>query len=161
MFDVCFFQDGTGKINTRTLGTVLQCCGLLEIMQCRFRRGRRESKWEMFDAPAKQRRGSKWDAFDSNIFSPNQSRSSIYDMNSDIEHAMKVPKKDVSFSSTQTSRSMESKIGEEGDKREDIIGEMMSLIDHRNTGMVEFPEFIETITVKILQDAAIAGYKGI
>ena len=70
-------------------------------------------------------------------------------------------KRDVRFAVNTESKISDSQVKEENDKQASIIKEIMGLIDRTNTGMVEFPEFIETITVKILKDAVTAGFRGI
>ena len=72
-----------------------------------------------------------------------------------------VSKRDVRFAVNTESKISDSQVKEENDKQASIIKEIMGLIDRTNTGMVEFPEFIETITVKILKDAVTAGFRGI
>ena len=72
-----------------------------------------------------------------------------------------VSKRDVRFAAIPDSKVSDSQVKEEDDKQASIIKEIMGLIDRTNTGMVEFPEFIETITVKILKDAVTAGFRGI
>ena len=71
-----------------------------------------------------------------------------------------VSKRDVRFAVNTESKISDSQVKEEDDKQASIIKEIMGLIDRTNTGMVEFPEFIETITVKILKDAVTAGFRG-
>ena len=157
-------QDGSGRINAKLLSTVLQCCGFLETHRKGYRHGRRDSKWDMFEYSTKQRRESKWDVFDTNLFSNNfgNSKTSIYDEeSSDIGSSNEVSKRDVRFAVNTESKVSDSQVREEDDKRASIIKEIMGLIDRTNTGMVEFPEFIETITVKILKDAVTAGFRGI
>ena len=157
-------QDGSGRINAKLLSTVLQCCGFLETHRKGYRQGRRDSKWDMFEYSTKQRRESKWDVFDTNLFSNNfgNSKTSIYDEeSSDIGSSKEVSKRDVRFAVNTEYKVSDSQVKEEDDKRASIIKEIMGLIDRTNTGMVEFPEFIETITVKILKDAVTAGFRGI
>ena len=138
------------------MATVLQCLGLFETRRAK----KRESRWDVFEAPAKQKMESKWDVFDNNIFSE-ICPSCTHDINTEMENTIKGRKKSVSYSTTtQMPTQMKTKCEAEGHQRENIIGEMMSLIDHRNTGMVEFPEFIETITLKVWQDAITVGYRG-
>ena len=122
--------------------------------------GRRESRWDVFDHPLKHRRESAWDVLDNNLFSQFLRRSSKSDVSPEIGNSINVTKKDVSFTTNQPNNDIESKISNEEDNQAQIISEMMSLIDHTDTGMVEFPEFIEAITVKILQDAVSAGFRG-
>ena len=160
-------QDGTGKINPKILGTVLQCCGFLESRRNEYDPGRRrESKWDMFEAPVRHRRESKWNELidATNLFSEFiPRRTSICDMNPDLESRQKSLKatKDVTFSTTQPENvEAEAKMIAEEEKQAAVIGEVMSLIDRRETGTVEFPEFIETIMLKILQDAVTAGVRG-
>ena len=87
---------------------------------------------------------------------------SIYDEEfSDIGSSKEVSKRDVRFAANTESKVSDSQVKEEDDKQASIIKEIMGLIDRTNTGMVEFPEFIETITVKILKDAVTAGFRGI
>ena len=87
---------------------------------------------------------------------------SIYDEEfSDIGSSKEVSKRDVRFAAITEPKVSESQVKEEDDKQASIIKEIMGLIDRTNTGMVEFPEFIETITVKILKDAVTAGFRGI
>ena len=71
-----------------------------------------------------------------------------------------VSKRDVRFAAIPDSKVSDLQVKEEDDKQASIIKEIMGLIDRTNTGMVEFPEFIETITVKILKDAVTAGFRG-
>ena len=157
------YQDGSGRINAKLLSTVLQCCGFLETHRKGYRQGRRDSKWDMFEYSTKQRRESKWDVFDTNLFSNNfgNRKMSIYDEeSSDIGSSKEVSKRDVRFAANTESKVSDSQVKEEDDKQASIIKEIMGLIDRTNTGMVEFPEFIETITVKILKDAVTAGFRG-
>ena len=157
-------QDGSGRINAKLLSTVLQCCGFLETHRKGYRQGRRDSKWDMFEYSTKQRRESKWDVFDTNLFSNNfgNRKTSIYDEeSSDIGSSKEVSKRDVRFAVNTESKVSDSQVREEDDKQASIIKEIMGLIDRTNTGMVAFPEFIETITVKILKDAVTAGFRGI
>ena len=157
-------QDGSGRINAKLLSTVLQCCGFLETHRKGYRQGRRDSKWDMFEYSTKQRRESKWDVFDTNLFSNNfgNRKTSIYDEeSSDIGSSKEVSTRDVRVAVNTEYKVSDSQIREEDDKRASIIKEIMGLIDRTNTGMVEFPEFIETITVKILKDAVTAGFRGI
>ena len=142
------------------MGTVLQCCGFLERRTGAFNTKRRESRWDVFDHPLKHRRESAWDVLDTNLFSHLLERSGTCDMSPEINDSTNVTKKDVSFTADQTNNGMESKIASKQDYQDTIIQEMMSLIDRTDTGVVEFPEFIETITVKILQDAVSAGFRG-
>ena len=156
-------QDGSGRINAKLLSTVLQCCGFLETHRKGYSQGRRDSKWDMFEYSTK-RRESKWDVFDTNLFSNNfgNRKMSIYDEEfSDIGSSKEVSKRDVRFAAITEPKVSESQVKEEDDKQASIIKEIMGLIDRTNTGMVEFPEFIETITVKILKDAVTAGFRGI
>ena len=80
---------------------------------------------------------------------------------SDMGSSKEVSKRDVRFAAIPDSKVSDSQVKEEDDKQASIIKEIMGLIDRTNTGMVEFPEFIETITVKILKDAVTAGFRGI
>ena len=157
------YQDGSGRINAKLLSTVLLCCGFLETHRKGYRQGRRDSKWDMFEYSTK-RRESKWDVFDTNLFSNNfgNRKTSIYDEeSSDMGSSKEVSKRDVRFAVNTESKISDSQVKEENDKQASIIKEIMGLIDRTNTGMVEFPEFIETITVKILKDAVTAGFRGI
>ena len=138
---------------------MLQCCGYLETLQ--VDPDEKKSKWDIFDFPStKKRRESRWDVFDQNIFADVRRRSSICDTapdhdNSTITETMKIQsivKEEEPEEDTARIKALE--------KQNAVIREMMGLIDRANTGMVEFPEFIETITVKILKDAATANLRG-
>ena len=120
----------------------------------------RKSKWDMFDVQAKKRKESRWDVFDQNVFSDVRRRSSICDIAPDLEYPSKSPTKDLSSIVDETNIKQDADTHQEEEKQNAIIREMMNLIDRTNTGMVEFPEFIETITVKILKDAVTANFRG-
>ena len=155
---LCFQQDGSGKITPKLLGTVLQCCGFLETLQVDEEK---KSKWGMFDLPAaRKRRESRWDAFDENLFAEVRRRSSICDIAPDQENTAITPNKNLTSIVKDVKIEEDKTRVEEEEKQNAIIREMMGLIDRTNTGMVEFPEFIETITVKILKDAVTAKFKG-
>ena len=137
---------------------MLQCCGFLETLQADEDK---KSKWDMFDFPgARKRRESRWDAFDQNLFAEVRRRSSICDIAPDQENYAKTPQKNLISIVKETSTEEDKTRIEEEERQNAIIREMMGLIDRTNTGMVEFPEFIETITVKILKDAVTAKFKG-
>ena len=115
----------------------------------------------MFDLPtARKRRESRWDAFDQNLFAEVRRRSSICDITPDQENSAISPKKNLMSIVKETNTEEDKTRIEEEERQNAIIREMMGLIDRTNTGMVEFPEFIETITVKILKDAVTANFKG-
>ena len=120
-----------------------------------------KSKWDMFDIQAKKRKDSRWDVFDQNVFADVRRRSSICDIAPDLEYPSKSPTKDVTFSIKETNTKEDADRHQEEEKQNTIIREMMNLIDRTNTGMVEFPEFIETITVKILKDAVTVNFRGL
>ena len=137
---------------------MLRCCGFLETLQVEEEK---KSKWDMFDLPtARKRRESRWDAFDQNLFAEVRRRSSICDIAPDQENSAISPKKNLMSIVKETNTEEDKTRIEEEERQNAIIREMMGLIDRTNTGMVEFPEFIETITVKILKDAVTAKFKG-
>ena len=139
---------------------MLQCCGYLETLQADP--VEKKSKWGMFDFPsARKRRESRWDMFDEDVFDEVRRRSSICDMAPDHENSAIIQTKNLpSFVKETTAEEDKAKL-EEVDKQNTVIREMMGLIDRTNTGIVEFPEFIETITVKILKDAVTANLRGL
>ena len=139
---------------------MLQCCGYLETLQADP--VEKKSKWGMFDFPsARKRRESRWDLFDEDVFAEVRRRSSICDIAPDQDNSSMIQKNNLSSFVKETSAEDEKAKLEEVDKQNTVIREMMGLIDRTNTGIVEFPEFIETITVKILKDAVTAKLRGL
>ena len=139
---------------------MLQCCGYLETLQ-----GdpvEKKSKWGMFDFPsARKRRESRWDMFDEDVFAEVRRRSSICDIGPDQDNSAILQTSHLPSIVKETTAEDDKAKLEEVDKQNTVIREMMGLIDRTNTGIVEFPEFIETITVKILKDAVTAKLRGL
>ena len=139
---------------------MLQCCGYLETLQADP--VEKKSKWGMFDFPsARKRRESRWDLFDEEVFAEVRRRSSICDIAPDQDNSAMIKTNNLSSFVKETTAEDEKAKLEEVDKQNTVIREMMGLIDRTNTGIVEFPEFIETITVKILKDAVTAKLRGL
>ena len=139
---------------------MLQCCGYLETLQADP--VEKKSKWGMFDFPtARKRRESRWDLFDEDVFAEVRRRSSICDLAPDQENSAIIQTKNLPSLVKETTAEEDKAKIEEVDKQNTVIREMMGLIDRTNTGIVEFPEFIETITVKILKDAVTAKLRGL
>ena len=139
---------------------MLQCCGYLETLQADP--VEKKSKWGMFDFPsARKRRESRWDMFDEDVFDEVRRRSSICDIAPDQENSAIIQTKNLPPLIKETTAEEDKATLENVDKQNTVIREMMGLIDRTNTGIVEFPEFIETITVKILKDAVTANLRGL
>ena len=99
--------------------------------------------------------------FDEDVFAEVRRRSSICDIGPDQDNSAILQTSHLPSIVKETTAEDDKAKLEEVDKQNTVIREMMGLIDRTNTGMVEFPEFIETITVKILKDAVTAKLRGL
>ena len=125
-------------------------------MAYREARERQDSRWEVIDTTKKSNRDKAWENADQ---STSQKSRTKWDLRTDADKNIKLVKIEANCdtSAADSEGNAKEEDAEEEEKEEPIdaqVREMMRLIDNKNNGTVTFPEFLETINLKVMQDAA-------